>query len=587
MRKSVSVSRQFAALAVLTAVILALMLGVTFYRARAAVQHQRKVYLENMTAQLKISVQQNYATYVKMMRLVSYDRDIQSFLLAEDTASRVERYPELKENLSAFSSLNDQILDIVIRDGGGSTYCVGDMFSYPPPDAPTLLASGLSIGPLQELRRGSSGRAYLTLMQDIYSIDNYLQTSQKIGTLCFVLTPDAFVSGSPFAGLESGSSLYLTDMEDRVLWSNCSSADQEAFDKMQATAADSGSFLVQMELAELPFRITACQEDISVLYAGGIDFFFVICFCVLIVFLGLFWVLWTRKLVRPLRELTAFTEEVCGSDLSALSKRVALTGYQEATVLSTNVNHMLRRIAALTEELIQKNEELYRSRLLVRQSELMHLRSQINPHFLYNTLETMVGIAYTEGLPQIAEIARALSLIFKYTVKGSSIVPLRDELKIVKNYLLIQGVRFADRFHTEYDLDEDCLSLPVPKMILQPLIENAIVHGIEGQQNHCTLVLAAHKGNGKLVLTVSDNGSGIPDGELMRIRENLSREHPAEDSSHHIGMQNVHERIRLMYGSEYGLGIESRLGEGTTIRLTLPTDQTGGNEHHVSSHDRR
>lgn len=585
MKKAMSVSRQFAALAVFTAIMLALMLGVTVYRAGAAVQAQSKTYLENMTTQVEIIVQQNYSTCVKMMRLVSYDRDIQHFLLAQDTAARVERYPALKENLSAFSSLNDRILDIVIADNQGKTYGVGDMLSYPIPETLTDLSNGVSMGPLQEIRRGSTGRQYLTLVQEIYSIDNYLQTSQKIGTLYFVISPDAFVSGKQFAELENGSRLYLTDGEGHVLWGNRKEADQRSFEALQSGSRN--SFRVEIQMDDLPLQITGCQENPSLLHSSPVDAFFVLFFCVLIVLLGLSWILWTRKLVRPLRELTAFTEEVCGSDLSALSNRVALTGYQEAAVLSTNVNHMLGRIATLTEELIQKNEELYRSKLLVRQSELMHLRSQINPHFLYNTLETMVGIAYTEGLPQIAEIARALSLIFKYTVKGSSIVPLKDELKIVKNYLLIQGVRFEGRFHTEYDLDEDCLGLPVPKMILQPLIENAIVHGIEGQQNHCVLTLAAHEQAENLVLTVSDNGSGISEEDLRQLRENLSRAHLAEDSSCHIGMQNVHERIRLMYGSEYGLTIESRLGQGTTIHLTLPTHHKEEEKHHVPSDDRR
>lgn len=570
-KKSRSIYRQFLLLAVFTVLALSLVLSISIYWTRMTIQRQSETYLKNSSTQLETVVHQNYIMYIKTMQLVSYNADIQNFLLARQGPERVELYSNLKRSLASFSALNDQILDIVILDSNEHAYNLGDTLSYPLPDLP-----GLSNGPVvstrQETFRGNIPLYYLVMGQDIYSTSNYLQTSQKIGSVYFILSPSAFVGGSHSTDFEDGNQLFLSDSSGNVLWSNSASATQEAFDAICGSEQQSQNYLLQVTLDAPEFQITACQKDVPLLDVSKRESALFLCTLLIVVILCIFWIMWARRLVTPLVQLTAFTDEVCSSDLSTLSKHVSLSGYREAEVLSADINHMLERIAALTESVIEKNAALYKSELLVKQSELMHLRSQINPHFLYNTLETMVGIAYTEGLPQIAEIARALSLIFKYIVKGADMVPLKNELKIAKNYLLIQGIRFEGRFKTTYQLDEDCLEIPVPKMILQPLIENAVVHGIEGQQKQCELILSTHRQEGTLVLTVSDDGSGIAPEELAQIRERLQREHSVSEPAHHVGMQNVHERIRLIYGKEYGLSIDSTLGQGTTIKIMIPID---------------
>ncbi|MDD4851198.1 MAG: sensor histidine kinase, partial [Gemmiger sp.] len=231
------------------------------------------------------------------------------------------------------------------------------------------------------------------------------------------------------------------------------------------------------------------------------------------------------------------------------------------------------QIHDLTEKLFRANTDLYESELLAKQSELSHLRSQINPHFLYNTLETMVGIAYTNGQPEIAEIARSLSIIFKYSIKGDDVVPLAIETKITRNYIHIQHYRFSDRFEALFHIDEDCLADMVPKLILQPLIENAIVHGIEQQQAFCQLTLSARHLDGCLVLTVEDDGAGIPADTLAELQEKLQVSvHAASrvGNTAHIGVVNVDSRIKLMYGEEYGIQMDSLLGKGTKVTLRLP-----------------
>ena len=251
-----------------------------------------------------------------------------------------------------------------------------------------------------------------------------------------------------------------------------------------------------------------------------------------------------------------------------LSSRVELNGYYEIHSIGNEINAMLAKLDTLTQELVQQKSDLYESRLLAKQAELSHLRSQINPHFLYNTLETMVGIAYTESQPKIAELARALSLIFKYSIKGTDIVPFKDELKIAKNYILIQKTRFEGRFSDNYELDPCFLEDRVPKMILQPLIENAIVHGIEPASEFCHLTISAEHSDGDLVICIQDDGVGIAPQQLLELNERLS--HPSTETSRHIGIANVHHRIYLMYGALYGVQVESVFGQGTRMTIRLP-----------------
>ncbi|MEG0766498.1 MAG: sensor histidine kinase, partial [Clostridia bacterium] len=324
-------------------------------------------------------------------------------------------------------------------------------------------------------------------------------------------------------------------------------------------------------LRQPPYPVLALQAKPSALFSSGNwQTASLFTFATLMIVGIVCWICWARNLVRPLRHLLLFLGKLQRGTLSGLEKRVLLTGYQEAAVIGNEFNNLLEKTRLLTAELVRANSALYEKELLARQAELSHLRSQINPHFLYNTLETMVGIAYVNGQPALAEIARALGHLFAFSIKGGDTVTLEAEFQIARDYLHIQRFRFSDRFDVCYDVSDACLQKMVPKMILQPLIENAIVHGIESQDRFCHLRVGAALAQDALCLTVTDDGAGMSEHTLLSIRARLQDDASAVQDSSHNGLFNVDRRIKLLYGRLYGITLASVQDHGTTVTITLP-----------------
>lgn len=579
LRKS-GIYMQFLALAAASLMIFTLFFvvygGVMVRNMRA----QTDAYVTNMVSQLGQTVQQNYTTFAQIMKLAGYNSNIQEFLLSENEAQRIEAYSRAKQDLSDFATLNSAIRDIILVDNTGNRYGINDHVLY---ELPTFSLSGTEAavsGVCQQVQMDSS-YAYLVTAQNIYSISNYTLTNQIIGRVYLVLSADAFLGGEVSTLPVEGVQMFLLDRDGAVLWS---SAGAEETDYGSFAARHTDSLCQEQELIGGSLRLTAFADSSLRLENSAGLLVILVGLSLLLLAAGFAWIVWARQIVGSLTTLTAFVEKVGRADLTALpTQKILLEGSREVTVLSAEISHMLEQIYQLTRELVQKNADLYEAELLAKQSELSSLRSQINPHFLYNTLETMVGIAYTEGQPKVAKVARALSLIFEYSIKGKPVVTLREELKAARNYLLIQGYRFGDRVRYTDQIAADVQECLVPKMILQPLIENAVVHGMEEVDRPCMLTIRAMIQDGLLLLEVADDGCGIGEKALLELQSQL-RASRKEENVRHIGLCNVNNRIRLMYGEPYGVRIESRTGVGTTVRITLPARKEGSGD--VSGNDR-
>ena len=556
-------------LAAFTLLVLLLALLITGHQAVLSVETQNQQYISNLSSQLNQTIQSNFNSLTKIMRLISFNNDVQSFLLLDNESERYASYSRLKRYLGDFSTLNSGILDIVIVDGKNRHYRLSDNILYEIP-AMELSENAIAVSSLEKMDRPVDTINYLILGKNIYSIDSYNQTNQWIGDLYIIVSPETFTGSEADVNFKGDTCLILTDREKNNLWSNTTS---DVLRRLQLQSDTPG--LYQMFLEPQGFYILAYNDSMDgflreLNWKDGFPVYLLI----LVLALVLLWIFWVRNFVKPLSLLTGFLETVKRSDLNGLKSRIHLTGYQEISVISDEVNDMFQQIHDLTQELITKNAALYETELLAKQSELMHLRSQINPHFLYNTLDTMIGIAYGEGQTEIAKIAEALAMIFKYSIKGADMVPLKDELKIAQSYVVIQRARFENRFGAVYQIDEDCLSLKVPKMILQPLIENAIVHGIEPAEKFCHLTIGARKEDCTLILTIDDDGCGIEEATLATLQEFLSKAVDNSASSNsHIGLKNVHNRIRIMYGEKFGLQIVRKPDSGTQVKLLLPLIQ--------------
>lgn len=230
---------------------------------------------------------------------------------------------------------------------------------------------------------------------------------------------------------------------------------------------------------------------------------------------------------------------------------------------------------AMVEELNSSVKRDYQDKLILMDAQMKSLEARINSHFLFNTLETINSMAEIDENDNIATMSLALGNMFRYTIKTQSeLVTLEEELHHVMDYVSIQTIRFDERFKLELQLDDTMRHLHVLKLILQPLVENSLYHGL----NYCafgdTITIGGHTSNSCIYIDVSDNGVGMEPSQLETLRSRLREEPSFTELGHRnrqsIGLKNIHSRIELYYGKGYGLSIDSHIGEGTTIHIKIP-----------------
>ena len=238
-------------------------------------------------------------------------------------------------------------------------------------------------------------------------------------------------------------------------------------------------------------------------------------------------------------------------------------------------NHMMRRLEELNRHNMEYHEKLLLQSIENKQSQLLALQSQINPHFLYNTLECINSAGAICGSREVEEMSTALAYIFRYACKGENIVCIQDEVETLKYYLSIQQIRFPGRFCVRYDIPEGLMKKRVLKFLLQPIVENSILHGFRECSPPCVIDVRVAQMEDRLSVVIEDNGTGIAPAALQTLRTSLSSPEWSKES---IGLINIQRRIRLYYGETYGLRLESEYGKGTKITALLPavdTDREG------------
>ena len=270
----------------------------------------------------------------------------------------------------------------------------------------------------------------------------------------------------------------------------------------------------------------------------------------------------STRISAPLVRLTGVMDRVEQGDLTVHSSE---RSFYEAERLSRSFNHMIDRINALLERIKSEEQEL-------RKSELRALQAQINPHFLYNTLGSILWMCERGEGKGAVTMVQALANLFRISIsKGNEIITVQDELQHAESYLIIQKVRYKDQFEYSIEADESVMNCRCLKIILQPLIENAIYHGIDRMVDTGRITVRVRGTEEEIFMQVEDNGLGMPQEVLDKILESES------SNSYGIGVKNVHNRIQIYFGKEYGLSFRSELDEGTTVSVRLPKLEGNGN----------
>lgn len=268
----------------------------------------------------------------------------------------------------------------------------------------------------------------------------------------------------------------------------------------------------------------------------------------------------SRRISSPINKLKNHMQEI---QTGNFYHRIEIEGQKEIIVLANSFNVMIEEIRGLMDTVLKEQKEK-------RKTEFIALQTQINPHFLYNTLDSIVYLSENHMNDEVVEMVVALSKFFRISIsRGKNIILLSEELEHARNYLLIQQIRYNKKFTFEFDVAKNVENCKVVKLILQPIIENAIYHGINTEYNEGVIKIRAFEKNKKLYLEVEDDGYGITPEKIAELQAGFKDQKDAKS----VGVINVYQRLQLYYGPEAEFIIDSELDVKTVIRLIIPIER--------------
>lgn len=533
---------------------------------------------QSFDAEIQYIVRRADSILVNLM----FEPDMEEFLLTPYSSRTPEYINALQMQFLSYSFLNEDITDIALASPNMSW---SNFF-----DAATLQSFrgrmdkvygakclGLQPSPLTTLKKSNEVR--LVFAQNMYGMHNNESYGQLLGTV--FLSLDLRKSPITLPSKDSlGAYFILADGENAVSF-NC----PPELSREILSHWDKNALSQENMVQDIPgYRIYASRVAGTELYILSVldrvlltrdvnrtmTVFLIVAALVLVV-LGLLMLHLRKSVVTPIHTLSQHILYLKDQPPAEPKPPVTIVGCGEVQSLNRSFQELLDRQAQLSQELQNTTVTLYESELARKQAELDFLRSQINPHFLYNAQESINSLAAERGVHEITDAVSALGKLFRYNVKGAATVPFRQELETVQAYLTVQRLRFADKLNVITSVRDNTLGVPVMKLLVQPLVENAVHHGIEPKQGAGTVYIGARVEEDRLIISVYDDGVGIPPEELEVLRQRLD-DPPSSinETNSHVGLMNVACRVRLQYGSGYGLRLESDPGCGTKQILTLP-----------------
>ncbi len=591
---SMSIARQFS---IIMAIFLVLALGITLYSAHSYTGFQReqmKNTLQIYASQQERYTQAAYENYKNICYNVSYNKVVQDFLQAQDKVTAYEQNILLERQLNHMAQLNPYIVDIAVYGTDGAFAALsGSKATY----EPFYNAMADFRFPYHAVGTALfNGKSCHILTVPIFSLD--AENSRCLGVLFLAVDLKLLLSNSLDSQDRSNLFAILTDGNGELVYGDNSlyealptAREKDGFLHITDAGDSSRRYLcLPYDITSVNCRLYAFMEEnrtFSLVRQQFTVFVLETALIVALAFLLLF--LLYRPLSSSLKQLTGHMKSLASGDRRILNEPVRLKrgriSFREIDEISQAFQEMLEEINHLNHTIFDTYTRMFELESSNRRTEIEFLRSQAIPHILHNTLTMICGMAAEGMTDNIISVTSALAQVFRYSIKGSDLVTLREEIEIVKAYLTIQKERFGDRFTVRYTFLDDCDDCLIPRMIIQPLVENAIVHGIEPALHPCELTIGAgyNPEHDHLTIWVCDNGVGMPKEYLEQLRaelaavpepaageeDSLAQKHSSGNRKS-IGLKNVNARMILYYGPEYTLLIDSEENVGTNIRLRVP-----------------
>lgn len=413
---------------------------------------------------------------------------------------------------------------------------------------------------------------------------NYISHGEKTGAVFFSLNATTLLSKLPIT-LQNGQYYMLVDRQqnevflgNRALSQTALTDIQHAIENYDLSAANSKEvfsygkyFLTASTLNSIDCTLYSLAD--KTIITSPLRSMYLFSFLILVVLISVILLIsinFRHAVISPLSNFGNYIAEFRKNPNKMFQPAPSLvtSGCSEIQAIEQEFSALIDSVGQLSLEIQKKNEDLYKTELLYKNTQIEQLRSQINPHFLYNTLELIRADAIAGKIDQVSAVTSAMGKLYRYSIKGAPIVALEQELELIRAYLTIQQNRFDGKITVFYNISPEAKKVPMPKMILQPLIENSIVHGIEPTGNPGTIFIGATVQNDMLLLSIRDDGVGIPPDRLEAIQTQLRTNGCSSDS---MGIANVNARLKLQYGACCSFELSSEPSDGTCISIRIPT----------------
>lgn len=414
----------------------------------------------------------------------------------------------------------------------------------------------------------------ITIRRDFFDISSLRSVEDRLGTLYLDISERMFedMIGSVTLGKQSG--FYIVNQEGEQIYSNGKWEREDLMPLLLKRALSERQGVIETDNSYYMFRKNQVGDWISVVKIHRNDVlanvakterYVMIVLTVSSVFLMAIYILFSSRISIPVRRLKDGMVKIQQGNLDT---RVEVTSRDEIGILAEGFNQM----ASQLKDYIEK---VYGAEIRRREAELKAIKSQIKPHYLYNTLDVIRMAAVTNDDFQTADMIESLARQLRYLIgESGDKVSLREELANVKDYFMLMKIRYEDRIRMSVSVPASLYEARVLKLCLQPIVENAVSHGLKMKKEEGTINVSAKVLDGTLELTVMDNGVGIESTELDRIQRQLM-EPDGKKEDLGVGLSSVHQRIQKNYGIQYGIRILSTLGTGTIVIVTMPYEQGG------------
>ncbi|WP_189006606.1 sensor histidine kinase [Paenibacillus marchantiophytorum] len=507
------------------------------------------------------------------------DEQIQQNLVVMNTSesdyTRIQSRAKLVDRLVQYINSETYITAADIADLRGNSYSSGNLTTLSP-ERRALITR------VSELGSGSLGWVppdtldySLIATRQIRSFDNL--DLNKLGTLVLHVNLDKIVNQYAREAVTRDGELLIVS-EGNMIYPHTAAMKWMVNEKLSVESASKGFRI--MEQDDEKYFVSHIHSDyLGWTYYNTLPFqtifshillmknWMIAAFLISFFLLVGFGMTVARSVTRPIEGLISNMRGLQISDLenSELPTLAPLSQQMdEVGLLQRTYRMMIVRI----QELIKEN---YTKQLIIKETEFRSLQAQINPHFLYNTLESINWISKMNGQKQVSQMVESLGYLLRSSISmKQDMISVEDELQLVQHYITIQRVRFEERLDFRLDVKADLLTQSIPKLTLQPLLENAIKYAVEVMLEPCVIRISGQTEGDMVLLVIEDNGPGIDEAYLEQI---LTGERKSKGTG--IGLKNIDERIKLTFGDEFGLQVENRLDGGARITIRLPIMKRG------------